>query len=211
MSCYEWERGEFKLPTAEYSKFRKNLIVVWNNWWDQIYTVAKDLYPKVKKMDWEQLYKACDQMAHQMRWGEEGAHNLISILWDSKSKKIVSPKKKDLPKKPVSKGCSLPLDEACITFVDASRVVIWEVDENNHSCDRAHEHYIARKFFEALNRVQWTRGTGGKIIGNDEYNRESDWEGGGGNYVKQEFGPNSKPKPKKSRFNFFTPYPYSRF
>jgi len=44
--------------------------------------------------------------------------------------------------------------------------------------------------------VEWTRGSGGTIIGNDEYNQDSDAVGGGGNYVCYEFGPRKKVKQK---------------
>jgi len=48
---------------------------------------------------------------------------------------------------------------------------------------------MGNAFFRALGQVVWTRGTGGEIVGNDEYNRESKASGDGGNFTKQTFGP----------------------
>lgn len=77
--------------------------------------------------------------------------------------------------------------EASISF--DGRQVTWSVEENNHACERARESLMAGRFFDALSRVQWTRGTGGVIVGNDEYNRDNRESGGGGNYTKDTFGP----------------------
>lgn len=41
--------------------------------------------------------------------------------------------------------------------------------------------------FRYLERVTWTSRSGGQIIGNDEYNRDSCEAGGGGNYVVREY------------------------
>lgn len=78
--------------------------------------------------------------------------------------------------------------EPSITF--RGRIVTWKVPEGNHACDVGRVHPIAVAFFDALKRVNWTRGSGGKIVGNNEYNRESRYEGGGSNYVVDEYGPN---------------------
>jgi len=79
--------------------------------------------------------------------------------------------------------------EGGISFDDKSRTVKWYVTENNHACESAHESFMGNAFFRALGQVVWTRGTGGEIVGNDEYNRESKASGDGGNFTKQTFGP----------------------
>ena len=85
--------------------------------------------------------------------------------------------------------------EPLITFDRGKRSVRWEVPEGNHARDHGRNHPIAQALFKALDRVQWTRGTGGKIVGNDEYNRDSEYEGGGGNYVIDEYGPKVQRQP----------------
>ena len=66
------------------------------------------------------------------------------------------------------------------------------MEENNRSRERANAHPIARRFWSEINKVRWTPTTGGFIIGNDEYNRDSESVGGGGNYITQAYGPLGK-------------------
>lgn len=74
------------------------------------------------------------------------------------------------------------------TITLKGNTVIWDVPENNHACDHAREHPLAVALFEFLDRrVEWTSRSGGTIVGNDEYNREDDSVGGGGNYVVREY------------------------
>lgn len=100
---------------------------------------------------------------------------------------LQAPKRKDLDLHPTSKDCTIELPDASVTFHNASRSVEWCVSENNRACEHAREHWFAGELFSALGKITWTRGTGGKIIGNDEYNRDSEHEGGGGNYVTAEY------------------------
>lgn len=76
---------------------------------------------------------------------------------------------------------------ASISF--EGRTVRWSVSENNHAVDHARDSVLATIFFAALDKVTWTRDTGGSIVGNDEYNREADYVGGGGNYITATYGP----------------------
>jgi hypothetical protein len=90
--------------------------------------------------------------------------------------------------------------EATITLDHKARTVTWDVGENNHACESARAHPMGEAFFKALGRITWTRGSGGKIVGNDEYNRHEGRgeEGGGGNYVTAEYGPERKAKKRRN-------------
>jgi hypothetical protein len=83
---------------------------------------------------------------------------------------LQAPKRKDLALVPVSKGGTISLPDANVSFDNKSRTVTWDVPENNHSVDRAKEHWFAKALFQALGRITWTRGSGGTIHGNNEYN-----------------------------------------
>lgn len=95
---------------------------------------------------------------------------------------------------------SVYYDDFSIGFDRSTSTVRWTVDENNHACDRAHAHPYAIALFGALNRVTWTRGSGGEIVGNNEYHRDSRESGGGGNYTVMTFGPKSKRRASVSRW-----------
>ena len=62
------------------------------------------------------------------------------------------------------------------------RTVHWSVESNNHARDRGRGHPLAKAWFQHLEKIKWTRGTGGEVWGNDEYNGDSSGVGGGGNY-----------------------------
>lgn len=57
--------------------------------------------------------------------------------------------------------------ECSISF--EGRTLHWHVSENNHAVERAYEHPVAQALMAALDKVQWTRGTGGSFWGSDEY------------------------------------------
>lgn len=72
------------------------------------------------------------------------------------------------------------------------RQVTWSVPENNHAVEHGRDHPLAQAFFKLLDTVTWTRGSGGDIVGNDEYNRDSRENGGGGNYTTASYFPDRK-------------------
>lgn len=70
-----------------------------------------------------------------------------------------------------------------------SNVVTWDVPEGNHAVERAHAAPLALAFFAALDKINWTRNSGGFGTGNDEYNEDDRSAGGGANYVTFAYGP----------------------
>lgn len=189
MSCYEWERGVFKIPTKEYASFRKAMIQSWNDRQDEIFDRAVQIFDEIKEagkgrrnFNFEgkrnELLSECDSEDSSMGW--------LVRLTDGKPKH--KPKKKHLQQFPISRGACLELGEACIVFTDKTRTVIWNVYEGNHACEYAREHPMAKRFFNLLGGIQWARKTGGSIVGNDEYNDDDRSEGGGANYTKETYG-----------------------
>jgi len=200
MSCYEWERGTIRIPAGQWAGFRKNLLKLWNGKQDELLADAKRAHAKckaaakgkrgTKRQDAlrDALLSYCglrDRFESNERYAALRSLLLKREAWDGPVK-LVAPKAKDLAKHAVSKSATCHMPDASVTFDNATKSVTWDVPENNHACERASEHWFARALFTALGRVKWTRGSGGEIVGNDEYNRdENRYEaGGGGSYVK---------------------------
>lgn len=214
MSCYEWERGTIKLPAKEWAGFRKGLLEEWNKKQLELLARAQRAHAAIKAELKGKRGKNRDEAlgrAIQRHVGDvyrESSQTLVSLVldWDREKRRFAlkgtAPKKKDLKLCPVSKDATIYLPDAAVAFANKTRSVTWSVGENNHAREHARDHWFARLLFAKLNRVTWTRGSGGQIVGNDEYNRDRDDVGGGGNYLIEEFGPNVRrartPRPRGS-------------
>jgi hypothetical protein len=88
----------------------------------------------------------------------------------------------------------ISFDDGCITLDYKTHCVCWDVPENNRASEHARDELVARALFRALEQIKWVRGSGGTIVGNDEYNRDSRGVGGGGNYEVAYYGPPRKTK-----------------
>jgi hypothetical protein len=83
-------------------------------------------------------------------------------------------------------------DDGTIVLKPARHSVYWGVMENNHAREHARATKNAQALFSALGRIKWVRGSGGSIVGNDEYHRDDREIGGGGNYEVAYYGPPRK-------------------
>ena len=206
MSCYEWERGTIKIPSARYADLKKKVRETHNKTITARYERLLKIHAIVKVAlkgkrgldlatllrDWDSASSYYDlkvpynyPTSDDTNWSD--SEKLVKV------NKLVLPLKKDFPLANSSTK-EFDADDAYMVFDDKTRTVYWSVSENNRARDRAHDHPVAKALFGTLNKITWTRGSGGKIVGNDEYNRDTDYEGGGGNYVTYSFGPPEKPK-----------------
>jgi hypothetical protein len=209
MSCYNWERGTIRIPAGAWAKFRGDLLRAWNNKQDDLFKRAKRAYAAAKAAAkgkrGKSRQKAIDEAVarssggHLDEYGDfrgfsdssQNEYEAICDLvlkvegWgDNRKVTLQAPKKRDLAKVKISGSCTLNLPDAIVSFNNTTKSVTWDVPENNRAREHAREHWFAHMLFTALRRIKWTRNSGGTIVGNDEYNRdESDYEGGGGNYV----------------------------
>jgi hypothetical protein len=216
MSCDEWESGALKLPNAVFSRFRRELNEFYNQRQTRIFNKAVQIHetltvllmdhksPERSRSLEDAVRKHLEEpiprtFAFGFGFGGtdatrecDGANDIVCILAPYKAAAIVRPKKKDFPLKALSNDSITDGGSWSITIDTKAHTVRWCVSENNHACERAHEHPVASHFFSMLNQIQWVRGTDGEIVGNDEYHRDSCEASGGGNYVKLRFGPDSQ-------------------
>jgi len=220
MSKYEWERGTIVIPAGAWSAFRRGLVEKWNADQLRLLALAVSMRTEVEKAaKGKRGFDRAAWLRQRMdagQWGSSGesarsddheeVERLIGLrgqldgTWTAT--KTSAPKRKDLRLMAVSRGGTMRLDEATIHLDDATHSVTWRVSENNHACETARSLPMARALFAALDRVEWKRGSGGKIVGNDEYSRDSDGEGEGGNYATAEYGPDVAKRRAEARSSF---------
>jgi hypothetical protein len=219
MSRYDWERGTLVIPTKEWAPLKKRLREGWNALLTKRFELAKQLHTHLRAVargarnfDFQQAAESwADSKCHttyyngaavqQVTADSEAARDAIALVLQPdyavaralRKTKPQSPKKKDLPfanNKTVKYGDNAVLAwDAYLALSDKGRELRWSVPENNHAVEQAWAHPMGRVLAQALARIVWTRGSGGKFLSNNEYNRDSEHEGGGGNYVSSSFGP----------------------
>lgn len=200
MSRNEWESGTINIPSAQWASFKKNIRDAYNANQDRLFNRATSVYDAItaeakgqRNFDFVRAVEKKTGGWCEEYWIICDALGLDSRIGSTERRRPTKPKKKDFPHAN-NKTTLLDMGAASIKFDDKTRCVRWDVDENNHACDRAREHPIGKAFFATLSQVKWTRGSGGEIVGNDEYHRDDEYAGGGANYIKKEYGPKTKAK-----------------
>jgi hypothetical protein len=222
MSCYNWESGSVKFPTSAWSAFKKIIQNGMAKAMAEDYLLACKLYEEIVKqkkgkrnfntanaleVEISQVFSDNSRFSYNaslkkynFKFIDEYAVCRFILGGDKKS--FFKPIKKDFPI-PNSSTYNFSVDECSLQLDNLTKTLHWHTGENNHQVEHAHKTDLAKLMMLGLSKVTWTRATGGVFIGNDEYNKDSEYEGGGGNYVTSRFGPLGEPHfhvfPKKKR------------
>lgn len=207
MSCYGWEAGTLKIPTKAWKQLRDGLAAAHNVRQEKLYKAALGLHAKAIEFKknakrgtftveeaWRSIAALLDK-GDQCEIGSDEYYAIkCSIFGPDNEQKgtILLPKKKDFPPAVSTKHKQYSADEGAITLNHETNELNWCVPENNHAVERARDSHMGKALFTLLGKVVWTRGTGGEIVGNDEYNEESRESGGGANYVTATYRMKSK-------------------
>jgi hypothetical protein len=227
MSSREWESGTIKLPSAAWAPFKqalqKGMSAEIAKDYEQAVKLHAALAEQKKGKRGFDLGKAFQDEAYAIIQGRNSYYSSTPdkpkypfgavdtwdverlLLGKEKPYTLRAPKKKDFAPF-TSASLSFQGRSCTVTLNNATREVTWEVEEGNHNVEEARGTPLGQLLFALLKKVAWTRATGGTIIGNDENNQDnSDYEGGGGNYVNERFGPLGEPMqiiygiPKRSK------------
>ena len=195
MSCYAWEHGTITLPSGQATVLRKVLTAAAES---RITALGADA-----EKGWNHLKKLTPAKRRDLRvWDQscpldalDGEAVWLLQRYDDKTRTTgwARPTQKQVRESVVTRhkntdgstSTVFHCGEASITL--RGNTVTWDVPENNHAPERTAAHPLAVTLFRYLERVTWTSHSGGQIIGNDEYNRDSCEAGGGGNYVVREY------------------------
>ena len=214
MSRYEWEQGTIIIPSNQWAGFKASVKARYNKSKMADFDKAKLLHTELLSL--HKIHKGKNPFAYRGYWENllstawDAVEKPVFDRWGGRDESAICEEQRwiieeslfrngntNLPLKPLKK--SYPLanvstkilsqGEAHVNFDDKTRGTTWQVDENNRAIDRARQTILGKAFFSALNLVDWTRGSGGKILGNNEYNRDDHaYEGGGGNTVNSNYG-----------------------
>lgn len=187
MSRHEWESGTIKLPAAAYADVRRAVADAVTKRSTRQHELSQQLWAQCTAADKktpETIATAQRRFAATLSGRDQ---QLVDDLYWGRG----TPKRKLKTDFliPTNKTTDFAEVEAGITFNPGDKSLRWDSGENNHAVDTAHETEIWNALQGALGQVQWTRGTGGSLTGNDEYNRDADWAGGGANYTTGGYGP----------------------
>ncbi|WP_159604639.1 hypothetical protein [Agromyces humi] len=205
MSKYGWEEGEVKLPAAEFGRIRKLLEETDRARKQELFDASQEFWKSLtakQKSDRAAYAAALDawEQKHTRKkysWG--GFTETESTLPDGFDTLVGPNWQRDIPRRILKIDMEFPTNRTTqfrasthhgvISFRREDNTVLWQVSDNNHAVEDAHDGALGQAFFKALETVKWTRNTGGVLSGNDEYNQEAMESGYGANYTTSAYGP----------------------
>lgn len=223
MSNYEWEGGEILLPPAAARSIRAALAEEHTAARERAlrevegFLTAKGAGGRTRESFQQALatwYDGRDAALERQRgsggWGfdarraaevaaQQSALDEAHAFLDARGHQglVARPSAGDLKQAfpPAPKGTKAVYQTTWATVAIDGNKLRWNVPENNHAVESAREHPLARRLFAELDKVEWTKGTGGALLYNNEYAEDAGryHEGAGGSRASARYGPLGDP------------------
>lgn len=162
MSKYEWEKGQVKIPSAQWGSFRRELHDALAKELERRFEFAQALYTHLKSTG--KGKRKFDYLKEAHHWAEAQSQKLtaLSIIGfvlprpKEGRHKPRTPKKKDFQVQRSVLEINHPALrwEGCLMLDPKTRTAHWRVDENNYACDRAWGHPMGVAFARALSHIR---------------------------------------------------------
>lgn len=199
MSKNEYENGKYKLPTANYSAFKKELVTCYNNIQIQYFEIANQIHEKLSTDYKEQIKTLLKTVKNESdgRYNQVFLNLINDICWKELDKrnrsiedsyivvellisrnqneryKIKKPKKSEIK---IAKNDVTHISEGEFFISFKKPEVTYDIPEGNRSVENAHRTTLYKTFYNALKKIEWTRNTGGCGHYDDEYSQDADRE-----------------------------------
>lgn len=220
MSKREEEQGTLVLPSAAVIPLRRALVEAMNAQRQRARDWAARAYAHLQSQDGQAQRQAINQALRTGPDARPSADDLLGEVvrrvnnargepgepvfqaarlllpfapWprpaNPRPRRLQAPKKKDLPPLP-AQTWQFQDEGAAVRIDPEKRTLSWEVDRSNRAVEHAWAGPLGRALQAALDKVEWTRATGGVFRYADEYADEAAMEHGGNPVrISRAFGP----------------------
>ena len=192
MYGYDWEQGIIRIPAPQMPRFRTEVIKTYNYNEAHERDIACNAFHGLKALakgqrnfDYRAAFEEalpggtgltvphgtdearCDLGVYGV-WHTQRTAAALGLTWYNRTKLRYPGQRFEMFT--IRNTNTLHRDGWRITFLRDIRMVCWDVFEGRSACAKAHDDRFVQSFFKLLDKVDWVRGTGGEILGNDAYN-----------------------------------------
>jgi hypothetical protein len=182
MYGYDWEQGIIKIPAPQMPRFRTEVVKIYNYNETHERDIACNAFHGLKALakgqrnfDYiaalEETLPGSSSSAAALEtaiWHTPRTAAALGLTWYNRTKLHYPGQRFEMFT--IRNTDTLHRDGWRITFLRDIRMVCWDVVEGHSACAKAHDDRFVQSFFKLLDKVDWVRGTGGEILGNDTYN-----------------------------------------
>jgi hypothetical protein len=176
---WEWQRGEFKLPTAEFAKVRSAVEAADKGHKERVFEETQILWKgltgkqKSNPVEYHAFFSTDNSPEGSVH--EDALQEMRAAAY--RAGKPTRVLKTDM-NYPTNKTLRFSADDLDITFDRDTSSVSYSIEEGRGTIDRAEKTEIFKALNAAISSMRWTRGTGGRTWYDSEYGSEGRGEHG---------------------------------